>query len=259
MGTRRHSSLGTAALAATLAAACLLGCGEAAVDGSRRAPAAASRSQSDTGTRDGEPLAASPEPHEAEGVTPAGLMQAPTPATPRGTEGGAQGEPSGSAARDHPRVEKLRRLFAARRAAKRAAAEGSAPAGDKPEADAKPAAEPPVDPRLASGYVTDRVEAVEEIDPYGTGIEQLVAALQRDPAPEVRAAAALALGGSDGYVAVGALLGASHDPDPRVVVSALEALEFIGDATLIPTLTPLLQHRDDQVRAAAQRTIQSLR
>ena len=38
------------------------------------------------------------------------------------------------------------------------------------------------------------------------------------------------------------------DPDPRVVMAALETLEFVGDESTVPSLAPFLKHKDVAVR-----------
>jgi hypothetical protein len=86
------------------------------------------------------------------------------------------------------------------------------------------------------------------------GFQAATDRLAHDEAPEVRAAAAETLGAADAG-AVQPLLQALQDPDPRVVIAALDALEFVGDASTIPHLSPLLKHRDVDVR---ERTVEAI-
>ena len=81
--------------------------------------------------------------------------------------------------------------------------------------------------------------------------------LANDESSRVRAAAAEALMSSDRR-AMPPLLAALQDPDPLVVVTALDALEFVGDSAVIPALAPLLQHQDIEVRERTQLAIQKL-
>jgi hypothetical protein len=111
---------------------------------------------------------------------------------------------------------------------------------------------------LDSGYVVDRVAAVEDLAPDGKGLDALRDLLAGDPAPEVRAAAAEQLGFGGTHGAVSALVSALGDADPRVVVSAVEALEMAGDETVVPKLIALLDHPDDQVRQVAAEAIELL-
>jgi HEAT repeat protein len=39
------------------------------------------------------------------------------------------------------------------------------------------------------------------------------------------------------------------------VIAALDSIEWIGDASMIPEITPLLQHPNAEVRGAAEDTI----
>jgi hypothetical protein len=103
-----------------------------------------------------------------------------------------------------------------------------------------------------------RAQVVSEIDPDGPGIAILAEMLSDDPDPFVRVAAAKQLGDTDTFVATRALLDALADPDPQVVVSALDGLEFAGDESVIPLLEPLLEHRDATVRTAAAEAIDFL-
>jgi HEAT repeat protein len=56
-------------------------------------------------------------------------------------------------------------------------------------------------------------------------------------------------------VALGALAGALGDPDPEVVMAALDSIEWVGDSSMIPEITPLLDHPNADVRDAAGLTI----
>lgn len=113
---------------------------------------------------------------------------------------------------------------------------------------------------LSSPDPEDRLEAATWIhaDPYT--IPLLGDALLDDESSAVRAAAAATLGeATDEHDARGAaelLLEALDDPDSRVVLTALEALESVGDASVIPRLEPLLGHPDPAVREQVVSTIE---
>lgn len=98
-----------------------------------------------------------------------------------------------------------------------------------------------------------RAEAARWLDPDGfRGLEALASVLENDPFPAVRASAAETLGGAnDDVTALGILLQALEDPDPQVVLAALDAIEYQGDETTVPLLQPLLRHRDPEVRERA--------
>jgi hypothetical protein len=86
------------------------------------------------------------------------------------------------------------------------------------------------------------------------GFQAATDRLANDEAPAVRAAAAETLGAADAG-AVQPLIQALADPDPRVVIAALDALEFVGDESTIPHLSPLLKHKDVAVR---ERTVEAI-
>jgi hypothetical protein len=96
-----------------------------------------------------------------------------------------------------------------------------------------------------------RVDAAESLYPDAAGIDALAAAVTNDSESAVRVAAAESLGYSvEDSAALDALLRALGDPDPKVVVAALEGVEFVGDHTVIPELQFLLEHPDAEVREA---------
>jgi hypothetical protein len=112
---------------------------------------------------------------------------------------------------------------------------------------------------LSSSDPAARFEAATWIHADHRTIPLLGDALLHDPSSAVRAAAAATLGEStDEYDARGAvdlLLQALEDPDTRVVLTALEALESVGDASVIPRLESLLAHPDPAVREQVVSTI----
>jgi hypothetical protein len=108
--------------------------------------------------------------------------------------------------------------------------------------------DPAVVAELASSSPTRRVEAVSTLEPEGPGLEVLLDYLAADPDPQVRAAAAEQLGDSDAYSAVRGLVAALDDPDARVVLAAVEAIDMLWDESLAPELRPLLDHPDPEVR-----------
>ncbi len=63
------------------------------------------------------------------------------------------------------------------------------------------------------------------------------------------------LGDEDSIVSVNPLLDALRDPEPEVVIEALDALEYVGDETLIPELAFLLEHPSPEVRERALEAI----
>jgi len=106
-------------------------------------------------------------------------------------------------------------------------------------------------PQLTSRDASERVEAVEWTDLTSVaGFEAVVDRLANDPDASVRTAAAESLGDGD-VGAVRPLLDALADPDSRVVLAALESLEQVGDASILPELAPALEHSDPTVRERA--------
>jgi HEAT repeat protein len=86
-------------------------------------------------------------------------------------------------------------------------------------------------------------------------VDRLSDTLSNDPAPIVRAAAAERLADASSLAAVTQLLTALQDGNSQVVIAALDALEWVGDESIIPQLSPLLKHRDPAVR---ERTIEAI-
>lgn len=112
--------------------------------------------------------------------------------------------------------------------------------------------------QLESPDPRERAEGVEWADVATvTGYEAVLERLANDPDASVRAAAAESLGGAD-VGAVRPLLGALGDADPHVVVSALESLELLGDASIVPELAPALEHQDPTVRERAKEVLEFL-
>ncbi len=109
---------------------------------------------------------------------------------------------------------------------------------------------------LEDGRPEVRVDAAESLYPNAEGIAALAAAVTNDPEPAVRVAAAESLGYAVGDpAAIAALLRALSDPEPKVVVTALNGIEFVGDHTVIPELEFLLEHPQAEVREATVEAI----
>ena len=105
--------------------------------------------------------------------------------------------------------------------------------------------------RLKDQDPETRLAAVLALDGEGETLAALAGVLERDPDPRVRAAATVGLEESEEFAAVQALVGALDDPNPEVVVEVIDSLEFAGDASVVPSLKPLLSHSDARVRKAA--------
>jgi HEAT repeat protein len=112
--------------------------------------------------------------------------------------------------------------------------------------------------RLADPDPGVRATEVAGLEPDADGLQQLERILATDPDPEVRIAATEVLADGDSSGAVEALLRALSDSDSRVVIAALDGLEFAADETVIPRLQPLLQHPAGNVREKAAETIEFL-
>jgi hypothetical protein len=112
--------------------------------------------------------------------------------------------------------------------------------------------------RMQDADAETRLRAALALEPEDEGLTALIAAIERDPDPRVRAAATVGLEESEELAAVQALVGALDDPSPDVVVEAIDSLEFAGDASLVPSLEPLLAHPDANVRKAAADAIRLL-
>jgi hypothetical protein len=105
-----------------------------------------------------------------------------------------------------------------------------------------------------------RADAAEGLRADDETIPMLTDLALNDPEADVRKAALSALSDADqeDMAARGALLGALSDPDPEVVIVALDSIEWIGDASMIPEIRPLLQHENAGVRIATEVTISFL-
>jgi hypothetical protein len=105
-----------------------------------------------------------------------------------------------------------------------------------------------------------RAEAAGGLSADDRNIPELSDLVANDPDVGVREAAASALSDASGGnpEALGALVGALGDPDPQVVIAALDSIQWVGDASAIPDIEPLLDHPNAEVRDAAELTIYQL-
>jgi HEAT repeat protein len=90
--------------------------------------------------------------------------------------------------------------------------------------------------QLRSSNPEMRLEAVAGLDPEGETLAILLDVLKNDADPRVRAKAAEQGGEAEGFMACAGLLDALGDPEPAVVLQALESIEFTCDATVAPLL-----------------------
>lgn len=99
-----------------------------------------------------------------------------------------------------------------------------------------------------------RAAALELLDEER--LPELVDHLGNDRSPEVRAAAAQALGALDPTRAgTSALVAALNDRDPQVVMAALDSLQWLDDPSTLPDVKALLDHPNAEVRATAAETV----
>jgi hypothetical protein len=115
------------------------------------------------------------------------------------------------------------------------------------------------DPRLArtldSEASAERVQQIENLNASGDDLGTLLATLAGDPDPAVRVAAADLLAESERGEAIDGLLLALGDPSREVVLQSLETLSLVGEREIIPSIKPLLDHDDAEIREAAADTL----
>ena len=94
------------------------------------------------------------------------------------------------------------------------------------------------------------LEAADELDE--SDVARVAVLLLHDDDPERRARAAGLLAEAEGPGATDALTAALRDPEPAVVIAALEALEWREDAAAIGEIERLLDAPDPDVAEAAR-------
>jgi hypothetical protein len=113
--------------------------------------------------------------------------------------------------------------------------------------------------RLSFGSDEERAAAIESLVPRGDQLHELVAALNEDPDPAVRAAAAVRLGDGSGYAVTSALLDSLSDGSDEVVLNALLGLEMLGDKSVIDEIGERLAGNDDPtIQEALEQTSRRL-
>jgi len=132
-------------------------------------------------------------------------------------------------------------------------------------ADSAPELEAPIatdietpDPRLTQTldpeHSAQRLKEISKLKAAGDDLESVLDALESDPDPAVRVAAADLLAESQRREAVDGLLRALEDPSKEVVVQALQTLSLVGEADIIPWVEPLLDNPDPEISGAAEAT-----
>jgi hypothetical protein len=103
-----------------------------------------------------------------------------------------------------------------------------------------------------------RAEAADSIEPTGIALDHLASIVTSDPSAEVRIAAAGTLEDSKDPRALEALIMALQDEHPEVLVEVIDALGYMENRLAIPYLQPFLEHPDEDVRDAAESSIDQL-
>jgi HEAT repeat protein len=103
-----------------------------------------------------------------------------------------------------------------------------------------------------------REDAAGSIEPVGIALEYLATIVTTDPSAEVRIAAAGTLEDSKDPRALEALILALQDEHPEVLVEVIDALGYAGNRSIITRLQPFLEHPDEDVRDAAESSIEQL-
>jgi hypothetical protein len=117
----------------------------------------------------------------------------------------------------------------------------------------------PVAERLSDPDPDVRAGAVSDLPVNPETVVHLREILEADPDPGVRAEAARQLAFADSFRAGSSLVYALGDRDPGVVIAAIEALEFVGDPSVVPELRALSAHPDQGVRRRAAGAVEFLK
>jgi hypothetical protein len=125
--------------------------------------------------------------------------------------------------------------------------------------DAREALRTGEDPRLATTLdpeaSAERVNQIKSLDAASDDLGTLLGVLASDPDPAVRVAAADLLAESERGEGIDGLLLALGDPSREVVLQALETLALVGERDIVPSIEPLLDHSDAEIREAAEETL----
>jgi HEAT repeats/HEAT repeat len=102
-----------------------------------------------------------------------------------------------------------------------------------------------------------RARAAEGLSADDRSIPAVSELAANDPDAGVRKAAVSALSDAskEDTAALDALIRTLGDPDPQVVIAALDSIEWVADASVIPHILPLLDHPNAEVREAAANCI----
>jgi hypothetical protein len=115
------------------------------------------------------------------------------------------------------------------------------------------------DPRLTETldpeYSAQRLAEISKLKAAGDDLESVLDALENDPDPAVRVAAADLLAESERREAIDGLLRALEDPSKEVVVQALQTLSLVGGVDIIQWVEPLLDNPDPEISGPAEDTI----
>ncbi len=172
------------------------------------------------------------------------------------TVGNAQAaEPVGTPTRAR-KAKQTRRQELRRRLARSQEAEARAQAelSEQERAQRRAQAAAELEHGLASPDARTRADAVAQLDE--ARFADLVDRLQNDRSPEVRVAAAEVLGTLTATRAgTSALVAALGDPDPQVVIAALDSLQWVDDPSVIAEVRQAQGHPNAEVREAASETV----
>ena len=109
--------------------------------------------------------------------------------------------------------------------------------------------------QLADGDPQVRAKILETLDAESADISVLGEIVAKDPDAQVRMVAIDQLYFVQSYAAIQIALTALQDPDPRVVIAALNLIAAWYDHSLVPNIERLRQHASAEVRTRATEVI----
>jgi hypothetical protein len=112
---------------------------------------------------------------------------------------------------------------------------------------------------LETGDADARMMALLGLDPAVPGDLLLLQAALEDPHSGVRNEAVIQLGFGEGAEVGQALQLALNDTDPKIVIEAIDSLEFLNDQSAVAGLQTLLEHPNEDVRESAADALASIR